>query len=194
MLWTFVLHPSVYLLIIIALRLTSWILFHQSRFSEGGSERSEKKKDENGTEKNELQKNEFKKWKETWYRIVSKCLCHLSHPLSLLVTTHFHLFQNLSFLSPHFPFPVLSISLPLVFLSLVFSKGRFLRFCCVFGRHTWPKTHTHTNGKQIAGPVKWKKIDYLYLVTEHTHACACSKGGGGHMLGRCIEPSQEKPK
>lgn len=62
----------------------------------------------------------------------------------------------------------------------------------MFSTHT--HTLVHTNGKQIARLVKWKKIDYLYLVTEHTHACVCvcSEGGGGHTLRRCIEPSQGK--
>lgn len=55
-------------------------------------------------------------------------------------------------------------------------------------------TLANTNGKQIVGRVKWKKIDYLYLVTEHTRVCVCSEGGGGHTLGRCIEPSQGKRK
>lgn len=31
------------------------------------------------------------------------------------------------------------------------------------------------NGKQIAGPARWKKIDYRYLVTKHTRACACGE-------------------
>lgn len=36
----------------------------------------------------------------------------------------------------------------------------------------------HANGKQIAGPVRWKKIDYLYLVTKLTRACACGERRG----------------
>lgn len=145
-------------------------------------------------------------------RIVSKCLCHspitpchLSCPSFCLAVPSYPSSSKspcLSFLSSflstsssfHLPACLLHSLVPLVFLFLVFAfnRGRIWSFCCVFSRRT--HTLVHTNGKQIAGPVKWKKIDYLYLVTEHTHACACSEGGGGRTLGRCIEPSQGERK
>ena len=65
----------------------------------------------------------------------------------------------------------------LFFLSLSFGGGRVQSVCCAFGSSTHRKgactltlALARTNRKQIAGSVKWKKIDYLYLVTEHTHA------------------------
>lgn len=114
----------------------------------------------------------------------SPVICHVS--LSVLLSHHTPPPQNLhvclsSFLSTsssfHLPASLLHSLVPLVFLLLVFAfnRGRVWSFCCVFSRRT--HTLVHTNGKQIAGPVKWKKIDYLYLVTEHTHACACNEGG-----------------
>lgn len=132
----------------------------------------------------------------------SPVICHV--PLSVLLSHHIPPPQNLHvclFSRPFFPPPHLSISLPPSFILLFLL---FFFFLCSLstedesgasavysvGAHTL----VHTNGKQIAGPVKWKKIDYLYLVTEHTHACACSKGGGGRTLGRCIEPSQGERK
>lgn len=138
------------------------------------------------------------------------CLCHspmtpLSFVMSLFLSCcpiiPLLLKISMSVSRPFSPPPHLSISLPPFFILL------FLLFFCFLcslstedesgasavysvGAHTL----VHTNGKQIAGPVKWKKIDYLYLVTEHTHACACNEGGWGRTLGRCIEPSQGEQK
>lgn len=165
--------------------------------------RSEKDKGENMKEKRRTKSSRrMKERKEevSCARLVSKCHfftalhCHLSFPSFSLChftpppkNVHLFLFSQL------FPSPRLSFHLPLSFSSC-------FSFSCIPSLRTspellqWLHTLVHTNGKQIVGPVKWNKIDYLYLVTEHTHACACSEGGGGCMLSRCIEPSQGKLK